>query len=94
MEIYKIRLYSWQQLVPMVLSYSKTLKANPNLKFYFKQSCQQLEDVLSYNVVGDWTEHPENNIIVVGGHLDSWDLADGSQDDGAGVVQSMEVAIF
>jgi hypothetical protein len=40
-----------QQLVPMVLSYSKTLKANPNLKFYFKQSCQQLEDVLSYNVV-------------------------------------------
>jgi hypothetical protein len=43
-----------QQLVPMVLSYSKTLKANPNLKFYFKQSCQQLEDVLSYNVVGDY----------------------------------------
>jgi hypothetical protein len=72
---------------------SKTLKANPNLKFYFKQSCQQLEDVLSYNVVGEitGTEHPEN-IIVVGGHLDSWDLADGSQDDGAGVVQSMEVA--
>jgi hypothetical protein len=32
---------------------SKTLKANPNLKFYFKQSCQQLEDVLSYNV-GDY----------------------------------------
>jgi hypothetical protein len=71
---------------------SKTLKANPNLKFYFKQSCQQLEDVLSYNVVGEMTgtEHPDN-IIVVGGHLDSWDLADGSQDDGAGVVQSMEV---
>ena len=72
---------------------SKTLKANPNLKFYFKQSCQQLDDVLSYNVVGEMTgtEHPEN-IMVVGGHLDSWDLADGSQDDGAGVVQSMEVA--
>ena len=29
--------------------------------------------------------------MVVGGHLDSWDLADGAQDDGAGVVQSMEV---
>ena len=29
--------------------------------------------------------------IVVGGHLDSWDLGDGSHDDGAGVVQSMEV---
>jgi Zn-dependent M28 family amino/carboxypeptidase len=35
------------------------------------------------------SEHPEN-IMVVGGHLDS-DLADGSHDDGAGVVQSMEV---
>jgi hypothetical protein len=71
---------------------SKTLKSNPNLKFHFKQSCYQLEDVLSYNVVGEikGTEHPEN-IMVVGGHLDSWDLADGSHDDGAGVVQSMEV---
>ena len=71
---------------------SKSLKTNPNLKFYLKQSCQQMEDVLSYNVVGEikGSEHPEK-IIVVGGHLDSWDLADGSHDDGAGVVQSMEV---
>ena len=71
---------------------SKSLKANPNLKFYLKQSCLQMEDVLSYNVIGEITgsEHPEK-IMVVGGHLDSWDLADGSQDDGAGVVQSMEV---
>ena len=29
--------------------------------------------------------------MVVGGHLDSWDLGDGSHDDGAGIVQSMEV---
>jgi hypothetical protein len=72
---------------------SKTLKNNPNLKFYFKQSCHQEEDVVSYNVVGEikGSEHPEN-IIVVGGHLDSWDLADGSHDDGAGCVQSLEVA--
>lgn len=71
---------------------SKTLKNNPKVKFYFKQSCEQFEDVLSYNVVGEikGSEHPEN-IMVVGGHLDSWDLADGSHDDGAGVVQSMEV---
>nr|WP_314898043.1 M28 family peptidase [uncultured Flavobacterium sp.] len=71
---------------------SKTLKNNPNLKFYFKQSCKQMEDVLSYNVIGEikGSENPEN-IMVVGGHLDSWDLADGSHDDGAGVVQSMEV---
>ncbi|MWB92873.1 M20/M25/M40 family metallo-hydrolase [Flavobacterium sp. GA093] len=71
---------------------SESLKNNPNLKFYFKQSCETLPDVLSYNVIGEITgkEHPEN-IMVVGGHLDSWDLADGSHDDGAGVVQSMEV---
>lgn len=57
-----------------------------------KLSCQTFEDVLSYNVIGEITgsEHPEK-IMIVGGHLDSWDLADGSQDDGAGVVQSMEV---
>ncbi|WP_413998513.1 M20/M25/M40 family metallo-hydrolase [Flavobacterium sp. W1B] len=71
---------------------SKTLKSNPKLKFYFKMSCQQMDDVLSHNVIGEikGSEHPEN-IMVVGGHLDSWDLADGSHDDGAGVVQSMEV---
>lgn len=71
---------------------SESLKKNPALKFYFKLSCQTMPDVLSYNVIGELTgtERPDN-IMVVGGHLDSWDLADGSQDDGAGVVQSMEV---
>jgi hypothetical protein len=71
---------------------SKTLKSNPNLEFYLKMSCQQMDDALSYNVIGEikGSEHPEN-IMVVGGHLDSWDLADGSHDDGAGIVQSMEV---
>ena len=51
---------------------SQTLKTNPALKFYFKQSCQTLPDVLSHNVIGEitGTEHPEN-IMVVGGHLDS-----------------------
>nr|WP_315232157.1 M28 family peptidase [uncultured Flavobacterium sp.] len=71
---------------------SKSLKEKPNAPFYLKQSCQTFDDVLSYNVVGEITgsEHPER-IMVVGGHLDSWDLGDGSHDDGAGCVQSMEV---
>ena len=71
---------------------SKRLKVNSSLKFFMKLSCQTFDDVLSYNVIGEITgsEHPEK-IMIVGGHLDSWDLADGSQDDGAGVVQSMEV---
>ncbi len=72
---------------------SKTLKENPNTKFYFKQSCETLPDAPSHNVVAEikGTEHPEE-IIVVGGHLDSWDLAQGAHDDGTGIVQSMEVA--
>jgi hypothetical protein len=71
---------------------SSMIKLDKQLKFYFKQNCKQLEDVLSYNVVGEITgsEFPKEYMIV-GGHLDSWDLGDGSHDDGAGVVQSMDV---
>lgn len=71
---------------------SATLKLNPAIKFYFKQNCKQFDDVESYNVIGEikGTTHP-NEIMVVGGHLDSWDLGDGSHDDGAGCVQSMDV---
>lgn len=71
---------------------SSLLKLDTNVKLYFKQNCQQLEDVQSYNVIGEITgsEFPKE-IIVVGGHLDSWDLGDGSHDDGAGCTQSMDV---
>ena len=71
---------------------SSMLALNPKLSFYLKQNCKNLPDVQSYNVIGEITgsEKPDE-IIVVGGHLDSWDLGDGAHDDGAGVVQSMEV---
>ncbi|GAA4816658.1 M20/M25/M40 family metallo-hydrolase [Litoribaculum gwangyangense] len=71
---------------------STMLTLNNNIQFYFKQSCKQLADVQSYNVIGQITgsEFP-NEFMLVGGHLDSWDLGDGSHDDGAGVVQSMDV---
>ena len=71
---------------------SEKLKENPNLKFYFKQSCKTLPDTPSFNVIGEitGTEFPEK-YITVGGHLDSWDLGDGAHDDGAGIVQSIEV---
>jgi len=67
-------------------------KGKIQTKFYFKQSCKNLPDAQSYNVIGEikGSEFPDE-IIVVGGHLDSWDLGDGSHDDGAGIVQSMEV---
>ncbi|MDP3358490.1 MAG: M20/M25/M40 family metallo-hydrolase [Lutibacter sp.] len=71
---------------------SEKLKENPNLKFYFKQSCETLPDAPSFNVIGEMTgsEFPDA-YITVGGHLDSWDLGDGAHDDGAGIVQSIEV---
>jgi len=71
---------------------STMLKLDPNIEFYFVQHCKQLKDVQSYNVIGEiiGSTYP-NKIMVVGGHLDSWDLGDGAHDDGAGVVQSMEV---
>jgi acetylornithine deacetylase/succinyl-diaminopimelate desuccinylase-like protein len=68
------------------------LRKLPLIKFYFKQSCQTLPDVKSYNVIGEikGSENP-NKFITVGGHLDSWDLAEGAHDDGTGVMQSAEV---
>ncbi|QED37808.1 M20/M25/M40 family metallo-hydrolase [Antarcticibacterium arcticum] len=71
---------------------SGILKMQKDSKLYFKVNSSQLPDVESFNVIGEITgiQFPDE-IIVVGGHLDSWDLGDGSHDDGAGVVQSMEV---
>lgn len=72
---------------------SGLLKQNPSsVKFFFKQNCETLPDAQSYNVVGEikGTESP-NDYITVGGHLDSWDLAEGAHDDGTGVMQSVEV---
>lgn len=71
---------------------SSMLKQQKDVKFYLKQNCETLPDVLSYNVVGELkgTENP-NEFITVGGHLDSWDLAEGANDDGTGVMQSVEV---
>ncbi|SDR94520.1 Zn-dependent amino-or carboxypeptidase, M28 family [Mucilaginibacter mallensis] len=61
------------------------------VQFYLKMSCKLLPDTLSYNVVGELTgtENP-NKFITVGGHLDSWDLAEGAHDDGTGIMQSVE----
>jgi len=71
---------------------SALLKQKGNIKFYFKQNCRMLPDTTSYNVVAELTgtENP-NKFITVGGHLDSWDLAEGAHDDGTGVMQSLEV---
>ncbi len=71
---------------------SRIVKANEATKFFLKQSCHMQDSVKSYNVIGEikGSQFP-NEYVVVGGHLDSWDLAEGAHDDGAGVVQSIEM---
>lgn len=71
---------------------SKLLKEEKDLQFYMENHSVTLEDAPSFNVVGEirGSQFPKE-IIVVGGHLDSWDLGQGAHDDGAGCVQSIEV---
>jgi carboxypeptidase Q len=68
------------------------LKDHPALTLNLKMSCEQLHKELSYNVVGEikGSEKP-TEIIMAGGHLDAWDNGQGAHDDGAGVVQAIEV---
>ncbi|MBC8173838.1 MAG: M20/M25/M40 family metallo-hydrolase, partial [Chitinophagales bacterium] len=68
------------------------LQKNADTKFKMVLDCRMLGEKKSYNVIGEitGTEFP-NEIIVVGGHLDSWDVGEGAHDDGAGCVHSMEV---
>ena len=64
----------------------------PALKFKMVMNCEMLDSVKSYNVIAQitGTQFP-NEIIVVGGHLDSWDVGEGAHDDGSGCTQSLEV---
>jgi carboxypeptidase Q len=69
-----------------------TLVANENLQLRYISNCTMLPDTIAHNIIGELrgTEFP-NEIITIGGHLDSWDVAEGAHDDGTGVVQSIAV---
>jgi len=71
---------------------TQALKNNPNVKLFIKMNCETLGDAPSHNVVGELigNEFP-NEIITIGGHLDSWDVGQGAHDDGAGCMQSIQV---
>jgi carboxypeptidase Q len=69
------------------------LSAQGKVRMHLTLTPQKLPDAIGYNVIADLkgTEHPEQ-IVVVSGHLDSWDLGTGAIDDAAGVVVAMEAA--
>ncbi|MBL7739637.1 MAG: M20/M25/M40 family metallo-hydrolase [Chitinophagaceae bacterium] len=59
---------------------------------HLKTNGKFLPDTIGHNVIGELkgTEFPDE-IITIGGHLDSWDNCEGAHDDGAGCVQTIEV---
>jgi carboxypeptidase Q len=69
------------------------LAAQGRVRMHLILTSQTGEEVTTYNVVGDLkgSEHPEQ-IVIVSGHLDSWDLGTGAIDDAAGVAVAMETA--
>ena len=68
------------------------LAARGPLTMHLTLTPQNLPDADSYNVIADWPGTDKaDEVVVVSGHLDSWDLATGAHDDGAGVVAAMGV---
>jgi Zn-dependent M28 family amino/carboxypeptidase len=58
---------------------------------HLEMGAQTLPDADSANVIGDLpgSERPEE-IVVMGGHIDSWDVGQGAQDDGAAIIASLQ----
>ena len=68
------------------------LVSREKVTIYMRNTSRMLKNKKSYNVIGEITgsEYPDE-IILVGGHLDSWDVGQGAHDDGAGCVHALEV---
>ena len=69
------------------------LRERPDLRVRLALDCRTHEDVESANVVGELrgAERPEE-VVLLGAHLDAWDVGQGASDDGAGCVQVIEAA--
>lgn len=70
---------------------SKQLRNDPNLQLKLKMACEWQDSVYSFNLIADYkgSERP-NEIMLVSGHIDSWDLGTGAHDDGAGAMHALE----
>ena len=66
-------------------------KAPGTVQVKMRLNSKDLGTVEQGNVVGEWrgSEFPDE-IITLGGHLDSWDIGEGAHDDGSGVVHTLE----
>jgi hypothetical protein len=72
-------------------SLSETLKNQADVRLFMRLNCQSLPDTTGYNVIGEYRGVVKpHEYLLVGGHLDSWDVGEGAHDDGVGVVQSIE----
>lgn len=72
---------------------SKALQKDPNLWLEFTIDCEPQDSAISYNLIAEQKgKDKPDEIILVGGHIDSWDLGTGAHDDGAGCIHSLEAA--
>lgn len=67
--------------------------SNPEqeIELVMEMDCRSYPDTKSYNVIGEIKGGEySDEIITVGGHLDSWDTGEGAHDDGAGIIHCLE----
>ena len=67
------------------------LAKTQKIEVKINSECSMKGEKQSYNVIGEIAGKKSNKVIVVAGHLDSWDVGEGAHDDGSGIVQSIEV---
>ncbi|GEN74388.1 M28 family peptidase [Chryseobacterium hagamense] len=89
--------YGDDKKIPAVAIGSTTADAlaellqNGKVTAKLNSSCGMKGEKRSHSVIGEITGKKDSQVILVGGHLDSWDVGEGAHDDGAGIVQSIEV---
>lgn len=68
----------------------KEHEKDSTIEVYFKTNCYESPEVTSYNVIAEIKGYtnPEEYILL-GAHLDSWDIGEGAHDDGAGIIHCL-----
>jgi Zn-dependent M28 family amino/carboxypeptidase len=71
-------------------SLARMRKSGVTVRVHLAMEAKMEPDVVSHNVVGEirGSEKPDE-IVVLGGHIDSWDVGQGAQDDGSGIMAAL-----